>query len=168
MAQLKVNVNELGIFSGCYETIWLNSEKDTDLIMEMEGDLNCEVKNEFDFYKYLQGIAEIYQEYLENEFGGTFTIDEIYSPKEYNFEKDTIILSWEKENLSETQMKKLLDDKFESLDQADLLDIEVCGIYDWLNGYELYDSLNIFYVIDEQGNEKEVYFDNAKQCYVTE
>ena len=168
MAELTVNVNDLGIFSGCYESIWLNSEKDTDLITEMKGDLNCEVENKFEFDKYLKGIAEIYQEYLTNEFGGTFTIDTIYSPKEYNFSTDNIIFIWEKENLSETQMKKLLDDKFESLDQADLLDIEGYDIYDWLNGYELYDSLNIFYVIDEQGNEKEVYFDNEKQCYVTE
>ena len=26
MAQLTVNLNELGIFSGCYESIWLHSE----------------------------------------------------------------------------------------------------------------------------------------------
>ena len=168
MAQLTVNVNDLGIFSGCYETIWLHSDKDIDLVMEMQGDLGCEVENEFEFDKYLKGIAEIYQEYLENELGGTFTIDRIYSPKEYNFFTDTITLSWEKENLSETQMQKLLDDKFEALDDSELNDIEAYDIYDWLNGYELYDSLNRFYVIDEQGNEKDVYWDNEKECYVTE
>ena len=131
-------------------------------------DLGCEVESDLDFYKYLKGIAEIYQEYLENEFGGTFTIDEIYSPKEYNFETDTIILSWEKENLSETQMQKLLDDKFEALDDSELNDIETYDIYDHFYGYELYDSLNRFYVIDEQGNEKDIYFDNEKECYVAE
>ena len=166
MAKLTINLNDLGIFSGCYETIWLNSEKDTDLIMEMESDLGCEVKNEFDFYKYLKGVAEIYQEYLENELGGTFTIDEIYSPKEYNFETDTIVFIWEKENLSETQMQKLLDDKFEALDDSELNDIETYDIYDHFYGYELYDSLNRFYVIDEQGNEKDVYFGDGK--YVAE
>ena len=165
MAQLKVNVNELGIFSGCYETIWLHSDKDIDLVMEMQGDLGCEVENEFEFDKYLKGIAEIYQEYLENEFGGTFTIDEIYSPKEYNFFTDTIILSWEKENLSETQMQKLLDDKFEPLDVYELNEIEVTDIYDGFNGYELYNS-HRYYVIAEQGQEKDVYFGDGK--YVTE
>ena len=167
MAQLKVNVTELGIFSGCYETVWLHSEKDTDLIMEMEGDLNCEVKNEFDFYKYLKGIAEIYQEYLENELGGKFTVDEIYSPKYYNYDTDNITLIWEKENLSESQMKKLLDDKFESLDQADLLDIEAYDVYDHFYGYELYQNMVRYYVkID--GKEKDVYFDNEKECYTVE
>ena len=34
MAQIKVSVNELGIFSGCYETVWINSGKDIDLVME--------------------------------------------------------------------------------------------------------------------------------------
>ena len=168
MAQITVNVNELGIFSGCYETVWINSEKDTDLVMEMTDDLGCEVENEFDFYKYLKGIAEIYQEYLENEFGGTFTIDEIYSPKEYNFGTDTIILSWEKENLSENQMQKLLDEKFEELDDSELYELECYEIYDHFYGYELYDSLNRFYVIDEQGNEKDVYWKNEKQGYTAE
>ena len=168
MAQLTVNVNDLGIFSGCYETIWLHSEKDTDLIMEMEGDLNCEVKNEFDFYKYLQGIAEIYQEYLENEFGDTFTIDEIYSPKYYNFETDNIELVWEKENLSESEMKKLLDDKFEELDDSELWDIEAYEVYDHFYGYELYPNMVRYYVIDEQGNEKDVYWDDEKECYTAE
>ena len=168
MAQLKVNVTELGIFSGCYETVWINSGKDIDLVMEMEGDLGCEVENDFQFDKYLKGISEIYQEYLENELGGKFTVEEIYSPKYYNFETDNIILIWEKENLSESEMKKLLDDKFESLDDSELGSIENSDIYDFLNGYELYDSLNRFYVIDEQGNEKDVYWDNEKQGYTAE
>ena len=168
MAQITVNVNELGIFSGCYETIWLHSEIDTDLVMEMEGDLGCEIESDLDFYKYLKGIAEIYQEYLENELGGKFTVEEIYSPKYYNFETDNITLIWEKENLSESQMQKLLDDKFGSLDDSELASIENSDIYDFLNGYELYDSLNRFYVIDEQGEEKDVYFNNEKQCYVAE
>ena len=168
MAQLKLNVTELGIFSGCYETVWINSGKDIDLVMEMESDLGCEVENDFQFDKYLKGISEIYQEYLESEFDGTFTVDTIYSPKYYNFETDSITFIWEKENLSESQMKKLLDEKFGSLDDSELGSIENSDIYDFLNGYELYDSLNRFYVIDEQGNEKDVYWDNEKQGYTAE
>ena len=168
MAQITVNVNELGIFSGCYETVWINSEKDTDLVMEMTDDLGCEVENEFDFYKYLKGIAEIYQEYLENELGGKFTVEEIYSPRYYNFETDNIILIWEKENLSESEMKKLLDDKFEELDDSELWDIEAYEIYDGFNGYELYPNMVRYYVIDEQENEKDVYWNDKKECYVAE
>ena len=167
MTQIKVNVNELGIFSGCYETIWLNSGKDIDLVMEMTGDLGCEVENDFQFDKYLKGISEIYQEYLESEFDGTFTVDTIYSPKYYNFETDSITFIWEKENLSEIQMQKLLDDKFEELDDSELWDIEAYGVYDHFYGYELYKNMVRYYVkID--GEEKDVYFDNEKECYVTE
>ena len=168
MAQITVNVNELGIFSGCYETVWINSGKDIDLVMEMTDDLGCEVENEFQFDEYLKGISEIYQEYLENELGGKFTVDTIYSPKYYNFETDEITLIWEKENLSESEMQKLLDEKFGSLDDSELGSIENSDIYDFLNGYELYDSLNRFYVIDEQGNEKDVYWGNEKQGYMAE
>ena len=165
MAQLKVNVNELGIFSGCYDTIWLNSGIDLDEMNEMEIDLGCEIESDLDFDKYLKGIAEIYESYLTDEFGGTFTVDTIYSPKYYSFETDTIVFIWEKENLSETQMQKLLDDKFEPLDVYELNEIEVTDIYDGFNGYELYNS-HRYYVIAEQGQEKDVYFGDGK--YVTE
>ncbi len=168
MAQLKVNVNELGIFSGCYESVWLHSDKDIDLVMEMTDDLGCKVGNDFQFDKYLKGISEIYQEYLESEFDGTFTVETIYSPKYYNFETDSITLIWDHDNLSKSEMQKLLYEKFGSLDDSELRDIEYNDIYDWLNGYELYNDLNRYYVIDEQGNEKDVYWDNEKQGYTSE
>ena len=168
MAKLTINLNELGIFSGCYESIWLHSETNLDEVNQMTDDLGCEVESDLDFNKYLKEIAETYESYLTNEFGGMFTIDTIYSPKEYNYWTDTIILSWEKENLSESEMKKLLDDKFEELDDSELWDIEAYEIYDGFNGYELYPNMVRYYVIDEQGNEKDVYFDDEKECYVTE
>lgn len=167
MAQLKVNLNELSIFSGCYESIWLNSEIDLDEMNQMESDLNCEVKSYLDFNKYLKEVAETYESYLTNEFGGTFTIDEIYSPKYYNFETDTIILSWEKENLSEIEMQKLLDDKFELLDIYELNEIEMNDVYDHFYGYEIYQNM-VRYYVEIDGNEKDVYFDNEKECYVAE
>ena len=168
MAQLKVNVNELGIFSGCYESIWLHSETNLDELSQMESDLNCEVDSELDFNKYLKSIAEIYESYLLTEFDGTFTVDTIYSPKYYNFETDSITLVWDDENLSENQMQKLLYEKFGTLDDSELWDIEAYEVYDHFYGYELYPNMVRYYIIDEQGNEKDVYFDNEKQCYVTE
>ena len=167
MAKLLVNLNELGIFSGCYETIWLNGDTDCDEIAQMESDLNCEVDSEFDFYKYLKAIAETYESYLTNEFGGTFTIDTIYSPKYYNYETDNITLLWDNENLSESEMKKLLDDKFEELDDNELWEIEMNDVYDHFCGYEIYQNM-VRYYVEIDGNEKDVYFDNEKECYVTE
>ena len=167
MAKLLVNLNELGIFSGCYESIWLNSEIDIDEVNQMTDDLGCEIESDLDFNKYLKEIAETYESYLTNEFGGTFTIDTIYSPKYYNFETNTIELIWEKENLSENEMQKLLDDKFEELDDSELWDIEAYEIYDGFNGYELYPNM-VRYYIEIDGEEKDVYWDCKKECYVAE
>ena len=167
MAKLTVNLNELGIFSGCYESIWLHSEIDLDEMNQMESDLNCEVKSYLDFDKYLKEIAKTYESYLTNEFGGTFSTYEIYSPKYYNFETDNIILVWEKENLSETQMQKLLDDKFEPLDEYELNELEMNDIYDHFYGYELYPNM-VRYYVEIDGKEKDVYWDNEKECYVAE
>ena len=168
MAQITVDLKELGIFSGCYESIWWNSEIDLDEVGQMADDLGCEIESDLDFNKYLKEIAETYESYLKNEFGGTFTVDTIYSPKYYNFETDNIILIWEKENLSESQMQKLLDDKFEELDDNELWELEAYEIYDGFNGYELYPNMVRYYVIDEQGNEKDVYFDDEKEAYTVE
>ena len=168
MAKLTINLNELGIFSGCYESIWLNSEIDLDEVSQMTDDLGCEIESDLDFNKYLKEIAETYESYLQNEFGGTFVTDTIYSPKYYNFETDTIELVWEKENLSESEMQKLLDDKFEELDDNELWEVESDEVYDGFCGYELYPNMVRYYIIDEQGNEKDVYWDDKKECYVAE
>ena len=167
MAKLTINLNELGIFSGCYESIWLNSEIDLDEVSQMESDLNCEIESSLDFDKYLKAIAETYVSYLQNDFGGTFTVDTIYSPKYYNFETDNIILIWEKENLSESQMQKLLDEKFESLDDSELGELEAYDIYDGFNGYELYPNM-VRYYVEIDGNEKDVYWDCKKEAYTVE
>ena len=167
MAKLTINLNELGIFSGCYESIWLHSETNLDEVNQMTDDLGFEVESDLDFNKYLKEIAETYESYLTNEFGGTFTIDKIYSPKEYNFWTDTIELVWEKENLSESEMKKLLDDKFEELDDSELWDIEAYEIYDGFNGYELYPNM-VRYYVEIDGEEKDVYWNDKKECYVAE
>ena len=167
MAQITLNLNELGIFSGCYESIWWNIEIDLDELSQMESDLGCEVESYLDHYKYLKAIGETYESYIENEFGGTFVTDTIYSPKYYNFETDTIELVWEKENLSESEMQKLLDDKFEELDDNELWDIEACEVYDNFNGYELYPNM-VRYYVEIDGEEKDVYWEDEKECYVAE
>ena len=168
MAQITVDLKELNIFSGCYESIWLHSETNLDEVNQMTDDLGCEVESYLDFYKYLKAIAETYESYLQNEFGGTFLTSDIYSPKYYNFETDNIELVWEKENLSESEMKKLLDDKFEELDDSELWDIEAYEVYDHFYGYELYPNMVRYYVIDEQGEEKDVYWDDEKEAYTVE
>ena len=90
------------------------------------------------FKAYLNDIAQSYIEYFESEteLGGKWSIDTIYSPKEYNFETDTIILSWEKENLDETKMEKLFNEFLENTGD----DFENFEMYDGMRGYELLEN----------------------------
>ena len=64
MAQITINSLDENIFSGLYETIWLDSDKDIDTLMDMANDLNIDC-NDIDvplnFRGYLKAITELYK-----------------------------------------------------------------------------------------------------------
>ena len=64
-------------------------------------------------------------------------------------------------------MQKLLDDKFEELDDNELWEIESDEVYDGFNGYELYPNM-VRYYVEIDGEEKDVYWNDKKECYVAE
>ena len=64
-------------------------------------------------------------------------------------------------------MQKLLDDKFEELDDSELWEIESNEIYDGFNGYELYPNM-VRYYVEIDGEEKYVYWDDKKESYTVE
>ena len=158
MAQITINSLDENIFSGLYETIWLDSDKDIDTLMDMANDLNIDCNDidvPLDFRGYLKAITELYKLYFEQELGGTWNIEGIYSPKEYNFTTDNFTLSWTKENLSENEMKEKFSELIEEFD-TDWGDFEM-NIYEGDGGYELYDD----YVSYKYNNE-EIYWDDDK------
>lgn len=96
--QLTIDVTELGLFSGLYESIWLNSDMDIDEVMELAEMLGVDAYDidvTIDCHEYLEAIGELYCGMLGNELDGTglFRVDSLYSSKWYNFDTDHIVIT---------------------------------------------------------------------------
>lgn len=162
MAEIKINSIDEEVFSGLYESIWENSDKGLDEIMEMASDLGvdaAEIDVALDFSGYLKDIVELYQRYFQAELDGTWSIDTIYSPKYYNYTTDQFTLAWKNEEMSEKVMRKAFVDLIDNAGGHQ--DFETNEIYDNENGYELYNNF-VKYTIDG----KEIYFSTEEQKYV--
>lgn len=141
--QISIDITELGLFSGLYESIWLNSDMDIDEVMEladMLGIKGYDIDVSINTSEYLEAIGELYSEMLERELdsSGLFRVDSLYSPRWYNFETDTVIITWDSElpiEEMERKLKELCDDN----DNRDDWTIE-CEL--WSDrGHEVYMNL---------------------------
>lgn len=148
--QLTIDVTELGLFNGLYQTIWLDSEQDDWIIEELADMLgvHChDIDVSIDKHEYLKEIAELYTEMLRYELGselderGTFTVKEVYSPREYNFDTDHIVITWDSE-LSLEEMEEELQELISTNDNKTDMDIETKL---WIDrGYELYSNMTSY------------------------
>lgn len=96
-----VNLTEEGLFSGLYNTIWLHDESLQDLIFEYQDELEEKYGKpiKLDLYvdpeKYLKKIAKVYIDCFQTEIeNSNWEIKELYSPKQYNYMTDQIVLTW--------------------------------------------------------------------------
>lgn len=127
--QLTIDVTELGLFNGLYESIWLNSDMDIDELMELAEMLGVDC-NDIDVSincnEYLESIGELYCEMFCNELDsvGTFRVDSLYSPKWYNFDTDHITITWDSE-LSLEDMESKLKELVSDNDDRDDWTIEI-------------------------------------------
>ena len=145
--QLTIDVTELGLFSGLYESIWLNSDMDIDEVMELADMLGVDAYDidvSINTSEYLEAIGELYCEMFCNELDsiGTFKVKELYHPKEYNFNTDHIIIDWFSElslNEMESKVKELCDDNEDRINRNDWTIEE--NVYDRYHGHELYDDM---------------------------
>lgn len=157
--QLTIDVTELGLFNGLYESIWLNSDMDIDEVGELAEMLGVDAYDidvSIDYNEYLKAIAELYIEMLENEIDsvGRFEVKELYHPREYNFDTDHIIINWFSElslEEMESKLKELTDDNDDRINRNDWTIEEM--VYDRYHGYELYDDM-----IHYKYNGHELYF----------
>lgn len=136
---LLINLTELGIFSGLYESIWLNEGTDEQIIEDMLLD-NPTLKPEdieisVNIKKYLQEIGETYCSYFENQVGGIWDVYSTYSPRFYNYETDEIVICCKDCNVFILDNALYLEKELESEDKYE---IECYDIYDGYNGYENY------------------------------
>ncbi|ARM66159.1 hypothetical protein AM2_032 [Lactococcus phage AM2] len=145
--QLTIDVTELGLFNGLYNTIWLNDNQDIDEVMELAGMLrvHChDIDVSINKHEYLKGIAELYCEMLEYELDerGTFTVKEVYSPRWYNFDTDHVVISWESDTFTVEEMQEELQELISTNDSKEDMDIETEL---WIDrGYELYSNMTSY------------------------
>lgn len=96
-----VNLTEEDLFSGLYNTIWLHDESLQDIIFEYQDELEekygkpIELNLYIDPKKYLKKIAKVYIDCFQKEIkNSNWEIKELYSPKQYNYMTDQIVLTW--------------------------------------------------------------------------
>lgn len=153
--QLTLDVTELGLFNGLYETVWLNSNQDIDELIELADIVGVDsnaIDVSIDTNEYLKAIAELYIEMLENELDdkGLFRVDTLYSPMYYNFDTDHIIITWDSEmslDDMERKLKELCDDNESRNDWS--IEMEL-----WSDkGSEVYNNL-----VSYKYNDKELWY----------
>lgn len=142
--QISIDITDLGLFSGLYESIWLNSDMDIDEVMELADMLGVDswdIDVSIDYHKYLEEIGELYSEMFERELDetGLFRVDTVYSPMYYNYDTDHITITWDSETLSIKEMKSKLKELTDDNDDRDDWTIEMELWSD--RGYEVYMNL---------------------------
>ena len=137
---LLINLTELGIFSGLYESIWLNESTDERVIEDMiinDPSLKPEnIEISVDIKKYLQEIGETYCSYFDNQVGGIWDVYSTYSPKYYNYGTDEIVICCKDCNAFILDNALYLEKELESRDKSEA---ECYDIYDRYYGYEDYE-----------------------------
>lgn len=130
-----VDLTQMGLFSGLYETIWnVDSEEQENSCKYYADNLGI---SEDDIYvgihrdSYLKKIAELYENILENELGGEFKFNHSFSPSEYNFDTDHIYLTWVKEGKTTRELEEEFNDYVDSI--SDLNEYEQLFVY-YYNG----------------------------------
>lgn len=157
--QIAIDVTDLGLFNGLYESIWLNSDMDIDEVMELAELIGVDAYDidvSINTSEYLKAIAELYIEMFENDLDsiGRFEVKELYHPREYNFDTDHIIIDWFSElslEEMESKLKELCDDNDDRINRNDWTIEE--SVYDRYHGYELYDDM-----IHYKYNDKPLWF----------
>lgn len=142
--QITIDVTDLGLFNGLYNTIWLGSEQDDWIIEELADMLRVrcyDINVSIDKNKYLEAIGELYCEMLEYELDeeGTFKVDSLYSPREYNFDTDHMVITWDSDTFTVEEMKEELEELISTNDNKEDMDIESEL---WIDrGYEIYSNM---------------------------
>ncbi|ARM67606.1 hypothetical protein LW81_036 [Lactococcus phage LW81] len=132
--QLTIDVTELGLFNGLYETIWLNDNMDIDEVMELADMLEVDwndIDVSIDCNEYLEAIGELYCEMFCNELDskGLFRVDSLYSPRWYNYDTDHITITWDSELSLEDMESKLKE-----------LCYDIINAYDWTIEESIWDN----------------------------
>lgn len=166
MTTIELDLTNLGLFSGLYESMWLHSSTDDELEHELnnvqkdlelsDDDMKTRLDIRISFKTYLEKIAEVYINYLSNQLQGAFTFERSYSPSCYNYDTDHIILKWVSPfDDPETKFKEFIDQE-----NDDDYGIEHSVYNDW-SGYEIYPELVEYYLrnFENQDNQTKITYE---------
>lgn len=166
MAVIKIDLTELGLFSGLYNSIW-----DVETPLQEEIISVCEdIFEDCSFYtrvknkeNLLKDIAELFCNALENSLEGTFEFDSSWSPSFYNYDTDHIYLKWTVEGKTEEIMEDMLETFL--LETDNLADYELYSVFDYNGGGNNVIDDNYDIIMTEEGNEyivKDITEDNVE------
>ena len=156
---ITLDITELGLFNGLYESIWLNDMQDFDEVMELSDMLGVDgydIAVSIDTSEYLEAIGELYCEILGYELddNGVFEIESVYSPRWYNYDTDHIVINWNSSVLSieemEERLKELCDDNDNKNDWSYDMDMSAWDC----RGHEIYSNM-----VRYTYHDKELWFD---------
>lgn len=143
-----VDLTDTRLFSGLYETIWLNYESlsdEDDIPLEIYEDHHATKDDDVSFVvtkdKYLNKIAEAYCTVLAKEIADShWLVSKIWSPEFYNYGTDHIVLEWKNApDDAEEKFQTFLNAKSnhtEGISSFELYDVYY-GFNNGLYGYEI-------------------------------
>lgn len=124
-----IDLTNKGLFSGLYETVWLNNDaldsEIEDITQSGDATENDTLDWTVDAKTYLKKIAETYCNALSGVFPNSqWVIHKLYSPREYNFDTDHIVLEWVNapQNAKQQFDAFLQDPDTETFEQYDVYD----------------------------------------------
>lgn len=137
-----VDLTSKGLFSGLYESIWLYNEaldsEIEDIIQSGDATENDTLDWTVDAKTYLTKIAEVCCNVLSSVFPNSrWVTHKLYSPREYNFDTDHIVLEW----VNPPKDAKQQFDAF--LEDPDAETFEQYDVYDKY-GHELLSELAVW------------------------
>lgn len=157
--KLIIDVTAMGLFSGLYESIWLNEYSGNDDIFDITQDCNIS-KNDLDVstdtVKYLHTIADAYCNFFARLLDiptEQFHIEEVWSPSFYNYDNDHIIISWDITNVTNpldvwnNMVHESILSLNDNIDDA-LKETEYYDIFDDYNGEDMYSECTIYRYVD--------------------
>ena len=156
MATIKIDLTELGLFSGLYDSIWVDEivtptqEEIISVCEDIFEDCSFHLKIK-DKENFLKDIADLFCNVLENELEGTFEYESSWSPSFYNYDTDHIYLTWNVEDKTEDEMKTLLNDFIEDTESKE--DYELDIVYDYNGEGDNIINNNYDIIMIEDGNE---------------
>ena len=160
-----VNLTEEGLFSGLYNTIWLHEESLQDMIFEYQDELEekygkpIKLNLYVDPNQYLKQIAKVYIDCFQTEIENShWEIKELYSPKQYNYMTDQIVLKWINAPSNAEEIFNQFLDTIRDESEFGTYDIfEIHKIFSEYNGCEL-----IYELVQIHDNKRNIVIYNTK------